>query len=178
MTPTARPTQSDDTLPRPPPPPFDIHTMEPIEPPWQAIKEWIPDEEPDLDGVQPSPESFKSRSRRIRPKSHMGTRGNPTRRRQHPGSRIHLTSRQPAYRKTAAKTNLGTAVRRATVAANENRREISRVSRLPANSGGFLTKTPPTEPPTPPPLPPATPFLPPSGPANGCFRGLPQEVTS
>ena len=22
--------------------------MEPIEPPWQAIKEWIPDEDPDL----------------------------------------------------------------------------------------------------------------------------------
>ena len=22
--------------------------MEPIEPPWQAIKEWIPDDEPDL----------------------------------------------------------------------------------------------------------------------------------
>ena len=36
-------------LPRPPPPPFDIKTMEPIEPPWQAIKEWIPDDEPDLD---------------------------------------------------------------------------------------------------------------------------------
>jgi hypothetical protein len=36
-------------LPRPPPPPFDIETMEPLEPPWQAIKEWIPDEEPDLD---------------------------------------------------------------------------------------------------------------------------------
>ena len=35
-------------LPRPPPPPFDIETMEPIEPPWQAIKEWIPDNEPDL----------------------------------------------------------------------------------------------------------------------------------
>jgi hypothetical protein len=35
-------------LPRPPPP-FDIETMEPIEPPWQAIKEWIPDDEPDLD---------------------------------------------------------------------------------------------------------------------------------
>ena len=35
-------------LPRPPPPPFDIETMEPIEPPWQAIKEWIPDDEPDL----------------------------------------------------------------------------------------------------------------------------------
>ena len=31
------------TLPRPPPPPFDIDTMEPIEPPWQAIKEWIAD---------------------------------------------------------------------------------------------------------------------------------------
>ena len=36
------------TLPRPPPPPFDIDTMEPIEPPWQAIKEWIPDDDPDL----------------------------------------------------------------------------------------------------------------------------------
>jgi hypothetical protein len=35
-------------LPRPPPPPFDIETVEPIEPPWQAIKEWIPDDEPDL----------------------------------------------------------------------------------------------------------------------------------
>ena len=34
---------------RPPSPPFDIETMEPIEPPWQAIKEWIPDDEPDLD---------------------------------------------------------------------------------------------------------------------------------
>jgi hypothetical protein len=32
----------------PPPPPFDIETMEPVEPPWQAIKEWIPDDEPDL----------------------------------------------------------------------------------------------------------------------------------
>jgi hypothetical protein len=36
-------------LPRPPPPPFDIYTMEPIEPPWLAIKEWIPDDEPNLD---------------------------------------------------------------------------------------------------------------------------------
>jgi hypothetical protein len=36
-------------LARPPPPPFDIETLEPIEPPWQAIKEWIPDDEPDLD---------------------------------------------------------------------------------------------------------------------------------
>ncbi len=34
-------------LPCPSPPPFDIDTMEPIEPPWQAIKEWIPDDEPD-----------------------------------------------------------------------------------------------------------------------------------
>jgi hypothetical protein len=41
------------TLPRPLPPPFDIETVEPIEPPWQAIKEWIPDDEPDLDGFNP-----------------------------------------------------------------------------------------------------------------------------
>mgnify|MGYP001816238168 CR=1 FL=1 len=36
-------------FPRPPPPPFDIETMEPIEPPWRAVKEWIPDENPDID---------------------------------------------------------------------------------------------------------------------------------
>jgi hypothetical protein len=29
--------------------PFDIKTMDPIETPWLAIKEWIPDDEPDLD---------------------------------------------------------------------------------------------------------------------------------
>jgi hypothetical protein len=39
--------------------------MEPIEPPWQAIKEWIPDEEPDLDWFKrprnftnPDPDGF------------------------------------------------------------------------------------------------------------------------
>ena len=37
------------TTPPPPPPPFDIETIEPIVPPWQAIKEWIPDDEPYLD---------------------------------------------------------------------------------------------------------------------------------
>ena len=36
-------------IPPPPKPPFDIETFEPIEPPWQAIKEWIPDDEPNLD---------------------------------------------------------------------------------------------------------------------------------
>ena len=56
-------------LPRPPPPPFDIHTMEPIEPPWLAIKEWIPDDEPNLDWFNrprnqsnPDPEGFDQRS--------------------------------------------------------------------------------------------------------------------
>ena len=35
-------------IPPPPDPPFDIETFEPIEPPWQAIKQWIPadDNEP------------------------------------------------------------------------------------------------------------------------------------
>lgn len=32
-------------------PPFDIETMESIEPPWQAVKEWIPDDEPGLDRI-------------------------------------------------------------------------------------------------------------------------------
>ena len=36
-------------LPRPPPPPFDIETLRRIEPPWRAIKEWIPDQDPHLD---------------------------------------------------------------------------------------------------------------------------------
>jgi hypothetical protein len=47
-------------LPRPPPPPFDIKNMEPIEPPWQAIQEWIPDEEPDLDGFNRPQESERA----------------------------------------------------------------------------------------------------------------------
>ncbi len=29
--------------------PFDTETMEPGEPPWRAVKEWIADEDPDLD---------------------------------------------------------------------------------------------------------------------------------
>ena len=32
-------------LPPPPAPLFDIETFEPIEPPWQAIREWIPDDD-------------------------------------------------------------------------------------------------------------------------------------
>jgi hypothetical protein len=156
--------------------------------------------------VQPSPESFKSRSRRIRPKAHMGTRGNPTRRRQHPGSRIHLRKGhgRPAcfpIHKTVAKINLGTVVRRATLAANENRREISRVSRLPARTGDFSyrnTVTRSTETLLPSPFPPQPPFpRPPVYAAyfaeatkakmattgrpvrpNGSFRSLPQKANS
>ena len=37
------------TLPRPPPPPFDVETMEPVRPPWRALKEWIPVENPEDD---------------------------------------------------------------------------------------------------------------------------------
>jgi hypothetical protein len=55
-------------LPRPPPSPFDSETMEPIESPWQAFKEWIPDEEPNLDWFnrpgnpsEPNPNRFDQR---------------------------------------------------------------------------------------------------------------------
>ncbi len=49
-------------LPRPPPPPFDIETMEPVEPPWRAIKEWISDEDPGLDWFnRPRPRDFDQR---------------------------------------------------------------------------------------------------------------------
>ncbi len=36
--------------PPPPAPPFGIETFEPIEPPWQAISEWIPDDDAELGG--------------------------------------------------------------------------------------------------------------------------------
>jgi len=52
-------------LPRPPPPPFDIESLEP---PWRAFREWIPDEEPDLDWFK---ESIESRPRWLRSKSNM-----------------------------------------------------------------------------------------------------------
>ena len=49
------------SLPPPPDPPFDIETFEPIEPPWQAIREWIPDDdgEPSFDLFDQRPESGK-----------------------------------------------------------------------------------------------------------------------
>ena len=43
-------------IPPPPDPPFDIETFEPIEPPWQAIREWIPD-----DDAEPSGDLFDQR---------------------------------------------------------------------------------------------------------------------
>ena len=48
-------------LPPPPDPPFDIETFEPIEPPWQAIREWIPDDdaEPSFDFFDQRPASGK-----------------------------------------------------------------------------------------------------------------------
>jgi len=30
-----------------PPPPFDVETMEPVRPPWRALKEWIPVDNPE-----------------------------------------------------------------------------------------------------------------------------------
>jgi hypothetical protein len=48
-------------IPPPPDPPFDIETFEPIEPPWQAILEWIPAEEgePSFDFFYQRPDSGK-----------------------------------------------------------------------------------------------------------------------
>ena len=48
-------------LPPPPDPPFDIETFEPIVPPWQAIREWIPDDdaEPSFDFFDQRPDSGK-----------------------------------------------------------------------------------------------------------------------
>ena len=48
-------------IPPPPDPPFDIETFEPIEPPWQAIREWITDDdaEPGFDFFDQRPESGK-----------------------------------------------------------------------------------------------------------------------
>jgi hypothetical protein len=55
-------------LPRPPPPPFDIESLQTIEPPWRAIKEWITDEEPNLNWFNrsrnpsnPDPDGFDQR---------------------------------------------------------------------------------------------------------------------
>jgi hypothetical protein len=35
-------------IPPPPDPPFDIETFDPIEPPWQAIKQWIPADDDEI----------------------------------------------------------------------------------------------------------------------------------
>ena len=61
----------------------------------------------------------------------------------------------PSTQQTVAQINLGTAVRRATIAANENRRESSRVSCLPAWTGDFSYRNTSFVP-----FSPATPFFP------------------
>jgi hypothetical protein len=83
--------------------------------------------------------------------------------------------------KTAAKRNLGKAVGRGTLAANENRRELSQFRQKPASSGAFFLsafqrfsisafqhfsfiKIPP--------LFPRNPLFPVSGPATNSFNGL------
>jgi len=59
------PSTCQDLTPDPyfptPDPPFDIETFEPIEPPWQAIREWIPDDdaEPGGDLFDQRPDSGK-----------------------------------------------------------------------------------------------------------------------
>jgi hypothetical protein len=54
-------TAKPPVVPPPPDPPFDIDTFEPIEPPWQAIREWIPDDdaEPSFDCFDQRPDSGK-----------------------------------------------------------------------------------------------------------------------
>jgi hypothetical protein len=49
-------------IPPPPDPPFDIETFDPIEPPWQAIREWIPD-----DDAEPGFDLFDQRTESGRP---------------------------------------------------------------------------------------------------------------
>ena len=48
-------------IPPPPDPPFDIDTFDPIKPPWQAIREWIPadDAEQEFDLFDQRPASRK-----------------------------------------------------------------------------------------------------------------------
>ena len=41
------------SLPPPPDPPFDIETFEPIEPPWQAIRAWIPADDDESETATP-----------------------------------------------------------------------------------------------------------------------------
>jgi hypothetical protein len=40
-------------IPPPPDPPFDIDTFEPIDPPWPALREWIPADDTDPQAVFP-----------------------------------------------------------------------------------------------------------------------------
>ena len=38
-------------IPPPPDPPFDIDTFEPIDPPWPAIREWVPADDTDPQAI-------------------------------------------------------------------------------------------------------------------------------
>ena len=161
-------------LPRPPPPPFDIDTMEPIEPPWQAIKEWIPDDDPDLNWFnQERDPTGAEAARSLRPKSRLATSRSSSRRWPHLGPRRLLKG--PCVRnqrKTAATKDLGNAGRVGTVWTKANRQQNPIDS--PNNPkcvmdvpilGSSPFKIRPSEF-LPAPLSPATPFLPHPTPAQ------------
>ena len=137
-------------------------------------------ESPPQAAVQPSPESIQSRSRWLRPtcvkksKPNMAGTRNPFGRRPHPGSRIHLTCRQPTRQKPPPKEIL------AQRSGELRSRRLKTAVKSPESAvyrrgmGIFLTETPPpdsTETPLPSPFSPATPISPPSGPIQWLFQG-------
>jgi hypothetical protein len=153
-------------------------------------------ESPPQAAVQPSPESIQSRSGRIRPKPNLAGPRNPFGRRAHPGSRIHLTSRQPTRRnrrpKILAQRSGELRSHRMKTAVKSPESAVYR-----RGLGIFLTETPPTDTPTCPPKPrrrrkhffrplfPRNPHFPASGPAwagaaqrrlpHWLFQGPPAE---
>jgi len=79
--------------------------MEPIDPPWQAIKEWIPDDEPDLDWFNrprnpsnPDSDGYDQSPTWKAPEIPVG-------RRPHPGPRIHLKIRTDSPKNRSRKNS-------------------------------------------------------------------------
>lgn len=115
--------------------PGKYEIMEPVEPPWHAIKEWIPDDEPDLDWFNgprnpfnPDPEGFDQSPTWQSPEIRLDD------------ERILVPNTPDAahrFRKPLQKIFLGKAAWKVTFATNEFCRETSEFRRIPAFYGAF-----------------------------------------
>jgi hypothetical protein len=114
--------------------PLHQQTMEPIEPPWQAVKEWIPDDEPDLNCFKQAQAPIRVGVRLVRPNPRLAAQRNPPRRWPHPRPRRFLTPPGGPQKNNRCQNVLRMAGRMTTLSGND----FPPRNALPTTAVGFF----------------------------------------